>query len=270
VRLPFYHVDAFTTELFRGNPAGVVLLEEELSDATMQAIAAENNVSETAFVIQGVEPLPLRWFTPKIEVDLCGHATLATACVLFKRKREGDDTLTFTSQSGTLTVVRDGDVLMMDFPARPGTPIATGDELTAALGARPSEVLSSNNLMAVFEVQEDVAALEPDFGKIAELDALGVIATAPGHDADFVSRFFVPRTGVPEDPVTGSTHTTLAPYWSERLGRKSLRARQISERGGEILCEDRGERIGIGGHVVIYLVGAIEIGAAPGCHRPAA
>jgi PhzF family phenazine biosynthesis protein len=268
MRLPFYQADAFTNELFRGNPAGVVMLDEELPEATMQSIAAENNVSETAFVIRGVEPLRLRWFTPKIEVDLCGHATLATACVLFKRKRAGDDALTFTSQSGLLTVVRDGDDLMMDFPARQGTPVAASDELVAALGARPGEVVSSNSLMAVFETQADVAALRPDFEKIKALDALGVIATAPGDDADFVSRFFVPKTGIPEDPVTGSTHTTLTPYWSERLGKKSLRALQISERGGEILCEDRGERVGIGGRVVIYLVGEIEVGGTPGCHGP--
>lgn len=259
MKLPIYQVDAFTSRLFGGNPAAVVLLQSELPDHTLQAIAAENNLSETAFVLPEKQVYRLRWFTPLLEVDLCGHATLATAFVLFETAALEGDTVRFETKSGTLVVTRSGDLLSMDFPARPAFAAGCSEELVAALGARPAEVYVADCLMAVFETEGQVAGLAPDFSRLAELDALGVIATAPGGSADFVSRFFAPKAGIPEDPVTGSAHCTLIPYWSRRLNRRELRALQISKRGGELFCEDRGERVTISGRAVQYLRGRITV-----------
>ena len=259
MKLPLYQVDAFTTRLFRGNPAAVVVLEEWLPEEVMQAIAAENNLAETAFVLPDQDPRPLRWFTPAVEIDLCGHATLATADVLFRHRFPKLDRLTFVTKSGPLTVARDGDVLSMDFPSRPGTPIAVHPDLIAALGAKPRETLLARDLLAVFETEDEIVRLEPDFRKLESIEGMAVIVSAPGKEVDFVSRFFAPKAGIDEDPVTGSSHCTLIPYWAARLGKKELLARQLSPRGGELRCELRGDRVRIGGSAVEYLRGEISV-----------
>jgi len=261
MNLPMYQVDAFTTQRFRGNPAAVVVLTSWLPDGVMQEIAAENNLAETAFVIPGGDPTPLRWFTPTFEIDLCGHATLATAHVLFRHHFPQAERFAFQTKSGILTVIRDGDRLSMDFPSRPGTPVSVNDALTGALGAKPQEALLARDLLAVFETEEQVRALKPDFQRVAQLEAMAVIASAPGESVDFVSRFFAPKAGINEDPVTGSSHCTLIPYWAGRLGKKILEARQISPRGGDLRCELRGDRVVIGGAAVEYLQGEIQVDA---------
>lgn len=258
MKLPIYQVDAFTSNVFGGNPAAVVLLEEELAEETMQAIAMENNLSETAFVVPGDGVFGLRWFTPVAEVDLCGHATLGTAYVLFDLDRVSGDIARFDTKSGRLEVKRSGDLLIMDFPARPPQPVACSDELVEALGARPSEVREARDLLALYDSEASLAALTPRFDRILALDAWAIIATAKGDEVDFVSRFFAPRQGVNEDPVTGSAHCTLIPFWAERLGKTNLTARQISKRGGELQCEHCGDRVTIAGRVSPYLVGEIS------------
>ena len=259
MRLPLYQVDAFTDHVFGGNPAAVVSLEAWLPDATLQAIAAENNLAETAFFLREAQDYALRWFTPTVEVDLCGHATLAAAHVIFDRLEPQREKVAFrTLKAGTLTVTRQGAELVMDFPARPARPIAAPPMLASALGAPPVAVLAARDLLAVYEKQADVAALKPDFAAIARLDWFAVIATAPGENGvDFVSRFFAPAQGIPEDPATGSSHCTLIPYWAERLRKTRLRARQISARGGDLTCTFGGERVTIGGRCVSYLEGTI-------------
>jgi PhzF family phenazine biosynthesis protein len=258
--IPIYQVDAFASGLFRGNPAAVCPLERWLKDETLQAIAEENNLAETAFYIRENGRYHLRWFTPTVEVDLCGHATLATAFVILELRREIESSqIVFDSLSGPLTVVREGDRYVLDFPSRPPAECAENPALAEALGARPASLLQSADCLCVFETQEQVRALAPDMAKLSKVDCFAVIATAPGEDCDFVSRFFAPNAGIPEDPVTGRAHTTLIPYWSRRLGKKKLFARQISKRGGELWCEDRGARVGIGGHAVKYLDGHLTI-----------
>jgi len=259
MKLAIYQVDAFTDRRFGGNPAAVVLLKTELPDSTLQAIAAENNLSETAFVLPAKDHYLLRWFTPCLEIDLCGHATLGTAHVLFRTGAARGDSVRFETPSGTLTVAREGDLLSMDFPARPAEPVDCPPGLAEALGARPVEVHDARDLMAVFEDEEQVAGMAPDIAGIAALEAFAVMVTAPGRDADFVSRFFAPKAGIPEDPVTGSAHCTLVPYWAERLGKRELHARQISKRGGELFCEHRGDRVILRGRVADYLHGEIEV-----------
>ena len=258
MKLPLYQVDAFTQRLFGGNPAAVVLLDAWLPDRVLAAIAAENNLAETAFVIPRPDASPLRWFTPAVEVDLCGHATLAAADVLFRYRYPSLARLAFSTKSGELVVTRDGALLKMDFPARPGKPIAVTDALAAALGVRPREVYMARDLLAIVGSESEVRALRPDFARVAALDAFAVIVSAPGDTVDFVSRFFAPAAGIPEDPVTGSSHCTLAPYWAARLGKNQLTAKQLSARGGDLLCELRGDRVVIAGHVVEYLRGEIE------------
>jgi predicted PhzF superfamily epimerase YddE/YHI9 len=260
MKLPLYQVDAFTTRLFGGNPAAVVLLDAWLTDGVLAAIAAENNLAETAFVIPRADVSPLRWFTPTVEMDLCGHATLAAADVLFRYRFPALARLAFSTKSGELAVTREGTLLKMDFPARPGKPVAVTDELAAALGARPREAYLARDLLAIFNTESEVRALAPDFARVAALDAFAVIVSAPGETVDFVSRFFAPGAGVPEDPATGSSHCTLAPYWAARLAKNKLTAKQLSRRGGELLCELRGERVVIAGQVVEYLRGEIETG----------
>ena len=259
--IPYFEVHAFTKRCFAGNPAGVCLLENDwLPDAQMQAIATENNLAETAFLIARAEYFDLRWMTPVMEVDLCGHATLAAAHVLFRHLNYARDEVRFQSQSGELVVTKSGGRLVLDFPARPVAEGVVPNELTEALGARPAEVLKGRDYFAIFATQSEVAALQPDLARVAQLDLQGVVVTAPGDDCDFVSRYFAPQVGIPEDPVTGSTHCTLIPYWSARLGKKDLFARQISARGGELYCEDRGARVGIGGDAVTYAEGKIHLG----------
>jgi PhzF family phenazine biosynthesis protein len=262
MRVPIYQVDAFADRPFAGNPAAVCPLDDWLPDAVMQAIAAENNLSETAFVVPQGEGYGLRWFTPALEVDLCGHATLATAHMLFDRLDPDRDAVSFETRSGRLTVTRHGDRLEMDFPALPvQAEVSVDDATLAGLGARPVAAWTVRRThgapfrLALFASQADVAALAPDFGAMTA----NVIATAPGDELDFVSRFFAPRVGVPEDPVTGSAHCTLAPFWAERLGRTELRARQISARGGDVGCRLDGDRVLLSGRCVCYMEGHIEL-----------
>jgi PhzF family phenazine biosynthesis protein len=259
MNLRMFQIDAFTDRLFGGNPAAVCPLDRWLDDALMQAIAAENNLAETAFFVPNGAEYGLRWFTPTTEVDLCGHATLASAWVVFNELAPERQSVTFSTRSGDLVVRRDGERLVMDFPARPGRPCAPPQALIDALGHAPKAVFAADDYMAVFASEDEVLALRPDMRTLAQLDRRGVIVTALSTRADFVSRFFAPRAGIPEDPVTGSAHCTLVPYWSARLGKQQLRALQVSARGGELFCEDRGERIIIAGHAVKYLEGTIVV-----------
>lgn len=265
MQLPLFQVDAFAKEVFEGNPAAVVLLDQDLPDALLQAIAAENNLSETAFVSVGPEPVPLRWFTPRLEVDLCGHATLASAFVLFSNGLVDGDRVEFETKSGKLTVEKRGELLRMSFPARPPKPIAITRELEEALGVRPKEVHSSRDWLVLLESEEQVASLKPDFARIEALETFAVIVTAVGREVDFVSRFFVPKAGIQEDPVTGSAHCTLIPFWADRLGKSVMKARQLSSRGGELYCENRGDRVVIGGGAVEYLRGMIRVTSRQAC-----
>jgi PhzF family phenazine biosynthesis protein len=229
-KIPYFEVDAFAGELFRGNRAGICPLTKWLDDALMQNIAAENNLAETAFFVPRGNDYDLRWFAPAMEIDLCGHATLASAFILFSELGFRDDSICFHSRSGPLTVSRSGDVLTLDFPSRPPKPCAVPELLAKGLGRKPVEVLKARDYFALFNCAEDIRALQPDFDLLGKLDEK-VIVTAPGADCDFVSRFFAPTAGVNEDPVTGSAHCTLIPYWSQRLGKKKLFARQLSKRG---------------------------------------
>lgn len=254
-----YQVDAFTSHLFGGNPAAVCILDSWLDAEVMQDIAAENNLSETAFIVQSHSGYDLRWFTPTIEVDLCGHATLAAGYVVLHLLGLNIDSVSFETVSGTLTVRRDGEWLSMDFPSRAPTLVPAIEALSDALGKAPSEVHMSRDILALYDDEATVQALSPDFVKLAALEeGLGVVATAQGDTVDFVSRFFAPKAGIAEDPVTGSAHCTLVPFWSERLGKLQLQARQISERGGELLCEHRGDRVIIKGQCRLFLKGTFE------------
>jgi PhzF family phenazine biosynthesis protein len=259
MKIPMYQVDAFTSRPFGGNPAAVCPLQAWLDDRTMQAIATENNLSETAFLVGGGGRYDLRWFTPLVEVNLCGHATLASAFVIFEHLEPSLEAVTFRSQSGELRVTRSGGRLTLDFPAWPPARCEEPEAVARALGAAPREVWASQDYMAVYDSEDEVRRLEPAMERVAALDRFALIATAPGRTADFVSRFFAPRQGVPEDPVTGRAHCTLVPYWARRLGRPQLHALQLSRRGGELFCEDRGDRVAIGGHAVQFLEGTIEV-----------
>jgi predicted PhzF superfamily epimerase YddE/YHI9 len=261
MRIPIYQLDAFTDRLFGGNPAAVCPLERWLPDGTLQAIAAENNLSETAFLVARGFDHELRWFTPTVEIDLCGHATLAAAEVVFTRLRPGSSSVRFhTRQAGVLGVAKRGEWLELDFPARPAAPCDPPEGLVDALGGVPRAVRRSvRDYLVVYGSEAEVAALAPRMAPLERLGPAGVIATARGERADFVSRFFAPGAGVDEDPVTGSSHCVLTPYWAAELGKESLEARQISRRGGVLRCTLRGERVGIAGRVVTYLAGTIEV-----------
>jgi PhzF family phenazine biosynthesis protein len=259
MQIPVYQVDAFASRPFEGNPAAVCPLERWLPDEMMQSIAAENNLSETAFFVSVDDGYAIRWFTPVAEVDLCGHATLAAAWVLFHRLGFRPGSVRFDSRSGPLTVARDGDRLVLDFPAQPPRPCAAPAGLASALGAQPTECLEHIDLLAVFDDVQTIRDLRPRFDRLAGLDYRGIIATAPGVEHDFVSRFFAPAVGVDEDPVTGSAHTKLAPYWAARLGRNRLSARQVSDRGGELECTVLGERVMIAGRAVPFMEGVLMI-----------
>lgn len=260
MRIPYYQIDAFTSSVFSGNPAGVCPLDEWLDDETLQAIAEENNLSETAFLVKNEDGYDLRWFTPKIEVDLCGHATLASAFVVFKYIAASQISVNFESKSGTLIVNKEKDLLLMDFPSRKATPCNRPEKLVMGLGSEPKEILrSARDYLAIYDTESTVKNLQPNLAEIAKLDCLGIIVSAPGLETDFVSRFFAPRAGVPEDPVTGSAHSTLVPYWAKRLCKNQLHAFQVSKRGGELFCEDRGDRVQIAGKAVAYLEGTITI-----------
>lgn len=266
--LPLHQVDAFTDRVFGGNPAAVCPLPAWLPDATMQQIAAENALSETAFFVPAGEGFHIRWFTPDIEVDLCGHATLAAAHVIVRHLHPDLKSIRFQSMSGELMVHVDGDWLTLDFPARAGRIMPAG-ELPAGLldgvnaPVAPSAVLKARDYLLVFEDEDIVRQMQPRHGLLQPIDmgTGGVIVTAPGRDVDFVSRFFAPSLGVPEDPVTGSAHCTLVPYWRQRLGKTRLLARQVSARGGLLHCTDLGERVHIAGQAVTYLEGRIRVPA---------
>lgn len=263
--ISIFQVDAFAEALFAGNPAAICPLQGEwLPDRLMQAIAAENNLAETAFLLPRGDSFAIRWFTPKLEVDLCGHATLASAYVVHKHLDSGCTKVSFQSASGPLTVFCEEDNFTLDFPARPGTPTDdTGDAVVAALGLAPQEVLMAPQMLAVLASDEEVRGVVPDLDRIVALPARGLIITGPastaGGEFDFVSRYFAPKGGIPEDPVTGSAHCTLAPYWSKRLGKRQLKAYQASSRGGALALEDRGDRIAISGRAVPYLEGRIYV-----------
>jgi predicted PhzF superfamily epimerase YddE/YHI9 len=253
MELPIFQVDAFASGPFRGNPAAVCPLDAWLPDALMQSIAEENNLAETVFYVPEGQGYRIRWFTPTVEINLCGHATLAAASVI------GAPLVTFQSHTGELRVTRDGDRYTLDFPSLPAQVIEAPVGLFGALGATPSSVMKARDHLCVFENEAQIRALKPDMMALSQVEHVGLIATAPGSDCDFVSRFFAPRQGITEDPVTGSAHSTLVPYWSEKLGKKQTFARQISRRGGELWCEDRGDRVGIGGQVVRYMEGRISV-----------
>ena len=260
MRLLMFQIDAFTDEVFGGNPAAVCPLESWLDDATMQAIAYENNLSETAFFVPADGAYDLRWFTPLAEVDLCGHATLASAHVVFHHLQPDADSVSFDTRSGRLDVTRGDDGLIMDFPALAANPVKAPADLSAGLGAEPVAVFADMDYLALFESEAQVRAIEPDWTALARVDdRRGVIVTAPGESADFVSRFFSPRLGVPEDPVTGSAHCMLAPFWAERLGKTTLHAFQASARGGAVHCTVAGERVRLSGRAVQYLEGTITV-----------
>lgn len=260
MKIQIFQVDAFADRVFTGNPAAVCPLSEWLSPETMQSIAEENNLAETAFFVPNGDEFDIRWFTPKLEIDLAGHPTLATAHTIFTELEPGRKRVRFNTMGGdVLTVEMEDSVLSMDFPARPPSPANGIAEVAEALGAPPATFLAARDGFAVYEREVEIRALKPDMTKLLAFEYLGVIATAPGDQVDFVSRFFAPGAGVPEDPVTGSAHCELIPYWSERLGKNELRARQLSERGGEIYCSHRGERVTIGGRAVTFMRGEIEL-----------
>jgi len=259
VELRLLQIDTFTDVVLGGNPAAVCPLDAWLDDPTMQAIAAENNLSETAFFVPEGDGYNLRWFTPNVEVDLCGHATLAAGFVVFEELNPDAERVDFATKSGRLTVVRQGADLVMDFPAQPAAPVRPPALLLSALSETPIEVLAGADYVAVFESAADVAQLRPDLGMLMQLDRRGVVATAPGDDADYVLRFFAPKNAVPEDPVTGNVQTALVPYWSRKLGKPRMMVRQLSARGGTMVCEDHGERISIAGRAVRYMDARISV-----------
>jgi len=260
MQLPIYQIDAFASGVFAGNPAAVCPLDKWLPDATMQSIALENNLSETAFFVREEDGYRIRWFTPTVEVDLCGHATLASAYLFLTKLQPDAEDVRFQSRSGPLRVTRDGDMLTLDFPVQPPAPATMPTGLVDAMAAEPSSFLTANRRsVAVFDAEESVRTLAPDMDAVARLAPGGLLVTAPGEKHDFVSRYFVPSHGVAEDPVTGSTHTTLTPYWAERLGKTSLTAAQLSARGGELACTLDGDRVKIAGKAVLYMEGTIYL-----------
>ena len=261
MNIPMWQVDAFATEVFAGNPAAVCLLDDWPADGVLQAIAAENNLSETAFLVRKAEGFDLRWFAPAKEVALCGHATLAAAKVLFDLRGWQEEAIRFhTRQRGVLTVAKNGDWFEMDFPALPAHPVATPPGLAAALGAEPRQVLAStDDWLAVLDDEATVRELKPDFAALKNFHCRCIVPTARGDAVDFVSRAFAPRYGIPEDPVTGSAHCALAPYWAGVLGKDDLRAFQVSARGGEVRCRVAGDRVQLAGQAVVYLEGTISV-----------
>ena len=259
MELDIFQVDAFASRPFEGNPAAVCPLDKWLPDELMQSIAMENNLSETAFFVPEDGGYSIRWFTPATEVDLCGHATLASAWVLYRQLGFDGGTIRFSSKSGPLEVSQDGDLLVLDFPAQPPEHCATPPGLSEALGAEPTECLQRIDLMAVFDEPGTIHGLSPDTTQLVDLGVRGVIVTSPDADYDFISRFFAPACGVPEDPVTGSAHTKLAPYWAARLGKQKLRARQVSHRGGDVFCTLDGDRVLIAGRAVGFMQGSIQV-----------
>jgi len=259
MKLPIFQIDAFAEAPFQGNPAAVCPLDEWLPDEVLQAIALENNLSETAFYVARDGHYELRWFTPAKEVDLCGHATLAAADVVFRSNGHAQSPIIFQSRSGPLRVFREEDRLSLDFPAQAGVACEVPAMMVQALGATPLACYRAMDYMAVFETEEQITAIAPDFHRLKALDLRGVIVTAPGRTSDFVSRFFAPKYGIEEDPVTGSAHCTLAPYWAQRLGKSSMLARQLSKRTGTLHCRVEDDRVFISGRTVEFMEGTIQI-----------
>ena len=259
MNLEIYYVDAFSNNIFGGNPAAVIFTNLS-DDDLMQNIAAENNLSETAFINISENKNTIRWFSPTKEVDLCGHATLASAFVYFNYINTEKDSIEFKSNGGMLIVNKKDNILELDFPKDTFIKTNHEDAVCNAIGLRPTETYKGQiNLMAVYENEEEILNLKPDFKKVLDLTGQGLIVTAPGLHHDFVSRYFCPKYGINEDPVTGSAHTTLIPYWSDKLGSKKLLAKQVSIRGGELFCENKNERVLIGGNAVLYMKGNINI-----------
>jgi PhzF family phenazine biosynthesis protein len=254
-----YQVDAFTDKVFGGNPAAVCPLESWLDAELMQQIAMENNLSETVFYVPRGRDFEIRWFTPLIEIDLAGHPTLAAAHVIFNHTDYADNTLTFHSKSGPLVVSRSGDLLDMDFPSRPPVREEAPEALLTGLGVKPMEVWKARDYLVLYPSESDVLSIRPRFDKLAEVDCLGIIITARGERSDFVSRFFAPRAGINEDPVTGSAHSTLIPFWAKRLDKNSLHTFQVSKRRGELFCQYREDRVTISGRAVTFLQGTISL-----------
>ena len=259
MKLTIYQVDAFAEKVFEGNPAAVCPLKQWLPESTMQAIAAENNLSETAFFVPEDDGFHIRWFTPNGEVNLCGHATLASAFVLFNSLSYQKDIIEFKSKSGILKVTKNGDAFNMDFPLQPPVACEVPEPIRLAFSQPIRECLKSEDYIVVFNNEADVAAAEPNLELLLDLDLRGVIITSPSSTYDFVARFFVPKYGIPEDPVTGSAYTQLAPYWSEQQGKNEFHVKQISKRGGELLCEVQGDRVLISGSAVAFMEGKIKI-----------
>lgn len=261
-KIPMYQVDAFSQAVFAGNPAAVCVLDSWLEDSIMQGIAAENNLAETAFMVQKSRgSYDLRWFTPEVEIDLCGHATLASAYIVFRFLEPEISEVFFETASGMLTVKKEASQLLaMDFPARQPEATDLPPDLAAALGGTPVEAWKSRDLLVVYESEAEITSLQPDMEKLKQFkDHLGFITTAKGDSVDFVSRFFAPSVGIPEDPVTGSAHSTLVPFWARRLGRDVLHARQLSRRTGDLYCEYKGDRVIMKGHAALFLTGRIEL-----------
>ncbi len=259
--LPFYQVDAFTSKLFGGNPAAVIPLEKWLDDVTLQNIAAENNLSETAFFVKEEEHYHIRWMTPVNEVPLCGHATLASAYVIFNFIEKKSNEIKFMSKSGELIVTKEGNLLTLDFPTHRPTPIEMNDTIKKCFDKEPLEVLKNGfYLLVIFDSEEYVRNMQPNFELIKQLHPHAVIVSAKGDQADFVSRMFAPNEGINEDPVTGSAHTVLVPYWSDKFDKKNFRALQVSKRSGELYCEHCGDRVKISGRAVLYATGNVFLG----------
>ncbi len=261
MKIKMFQVDAFTDRVFGGNPAAVCIIEDWLDEILMQQIAGENNLSETAFAVKSDDHYEIRWFTPTSEVDLCGHATLAATHVLFQHYHVPGDQIRFRSMKmGDLAVRRKGEYLTLDFPADPVEQVKITQALIDAMGKAPVESYRGRtDYLLIYDTQADIEEISPNFSQLAEIDSRGVIVSAPGKETDVVSRFFAPGLGINEDPVTGSAHTTLTPYWSERLGKRELTARQLSSRKGELFCLLRGDRVHIRGKAVTYLAGEIEV-----------
>jgi len=259
MKYPFYQIDAFAEKIFEGNPAGVVPLEEWLADKTMQAIAEENNLADTAFFVKKNNGYTIRWFTPTKEVNLCGHATLAAAFVLFNFLDYKKDIIEFDSLSGPLSVKKTDQLLTLNFPSQPPEVCEAPIELIKGLGKTPTQCLKHMDYIAVFDSEDEVLNITPNHYFLEQLDLRGVIITAPSEKYDFVVRFFAPKYAIAEDPVTGSAYTQLTPYWSNRLGKNKLYAKQLSARGGKVYCELLGDRVLISGNAIKYMDGTIEL-----------
>ncbi|MCW8900169.1 MAG: PhzF family phenazine biosynthesis protein [Gammaproteobacteria bacterium] len=259
MKLPIYQVDAFASKAFTGNPAAICPLQDWLTDEVMQSIAEENNLSETAFFVATEKGFHIRWFTPTTEVELCGHATLAAAFVIFNELNYQGNSISFESKSGLLTVVQKESLLVMDFPAQPATACDLPAAIKLAFDIEPSECLQSQDYILVFDHEAEVLNARPKLEHLKNIELRGVIITAKSSHYDFVSRFFAPKYGINEDPVTGSAYTQLTPYWEKKLGKKSFHAKQLSSRGGEVYCEALGERVSIAGTAIKYLQGEITI-----------